>query len=92
MTITQTVEIPETRRLHLDLEVPSEIPTGSTARFDITWFPQKKEEPYDFKASLARIQELCKDAPISTETFREERRRDLELEQQKNIRLYGEKI
>jgi hypothetical protein len=91
MTITQTVDIPADRRLHLDLEVPREIPTGTTARFDIIWFPQKKE-PYDSKTSLKRIRELIKDDPISTETLREERRRDLELEQQKNIRLYGEKI
>jgi hypothetical protein len=91
MTLTQTVEIPANRRITLDLDVPPQIPTGSTAQLELIWFPQKKK-PYDFKASLARIQELCKDAPVSTETLREERRRDLELEQQKNIRLYGEKI
>jgi hypothetical protein len=89
MTLTQTVEIPANRRITLD--VPPQIPTGATAQLELIWFPQKKK-PYDFKASLQKIRELIKDDPISTETLREERRRDLELEQQKNIRLYGEKI
>ena len=30
MTITQIVEIPDNRRLHLDFEVPPQVPTGIT--------------------------------------------------------------
>jgi len=42
MTITQTVEIPENRRVHLDFDVPREVPTGRTNI--ILQFPDKKEE------------------------------------------------
>jgi hypothetical protein len=30
MTITQTVEIPANRQLHLDLNIPNEVPIGKT--------------------------------------------------------------
>jgi len=43
MTITQTVEIPPDRRI--TLEVPREIPTGTTARFELIWFPVNNEAP-----------------------------------------------
>jgi len=48
MTITQNVEIPENRRLHLELEIPREIPTGK-ARFEYKVIPfvNKEEEPVD---------------------------------------------
>jgi hypothetical protein len=88
MPLTQTVEIPENRRIHLDFEAPVEIPTGSTARFDIIWFPQKKKS--DLDAVIKELQELCKDSNISVDSFREERRRDLELEESKYRRLYGD--
>ena len=41
MTITQTVEIPADRRI--TVEVPSYIPAGETARFEINWFPVNNE-------------------------------------------------
>jgi len=41
MTITQTVDIPANRRI--TLEVPPQIPTGGTARFEIIWFPVNNE-------------------------------------------------
>jgi len=40
MTITQTVEIPENRRLTID--IPRDVPTGRTSI--ILQFPDKKEE------------------------------------------------
>jgi len=43
MTITQTIEIPADRRI--TLEVPREIPTGTTARFELIWFPENSEAP-----------------------------------------------
>jgi hypothetical protein len=43
MTITQTVNIPASRRLVID--VPSEVPAGATARFELNVFPfEKKDE------------------------------------------------
>jgi hypothetical protein len=88
MTLTQTIEIPENRWIR----VPQEVPTGSVI---LTFKPVEKQprmKKSDLDALIGEIQAICKDAPISTETFREERRRDLELEQQKNIRLCGERI
>jgi len=41
MTITQTIEIPADRRVHLDFEVPREVPAGRTSI--ILQFPDKKE-------------------------------------------------
>ena len=42
MTLTQTVEIPESRRLHLDLEIPLEIPAGA-AQVEFKVIPFVKE-------------------------------------------------
>ena len=46
MTITQTVEIPDNRRLHLDFEVPRELPAGK-ARLELKVIPfvKKEEKP-----------------------------------------------
>jgi len=44
MTITQTVEIPENRRLHLDFDIPREIPTGKAqVEFKVIPFIKKGE-------------------------------------------------
>ena len=46
MTITQTVKVPADRRI--TFEVPSQIPAGETARFEISWFPVKNEaKPFE---------------------------------------------
>ncbi|GBU29453.1 hypothetical protein R84B8_03018 [Treponema sp. R8-4-B8] len=46
MTITQTVEIPENRRVHLDFDVPREIPTGKAqVEFKVIPFVKKEEKP-----------------------------------------------
>jgi len=42
MTIEQTVEIPANRRLHLDLEIPREIPVGK-AQFELKVIPFVKQ-------------------------------------------------
>ncbi|GBU27196.1 hypothetical protein R84B8_00722 [Treponema sp. R8-4-B8] len=75
MTITQTVEIPADRKLHLDFEVPREVPTGRTSI--ILQFPNKEEEqplkpvPKDSngKIRLTRkeLDEMIKDSPILQE-------------------------
>jgi len=41
MVTKQIVEIPTSRRLRLDIKVPPDIPTGTTARIELAWFPQK---------------------------------------------------
>ena len=73
MTITQTVEIPADRRITFNL--PRDIPTGTTARFELIWFPVKKASN-DIDDTLEKIRELCKDAPISVDSFLDERRKD----------------
>jgi len=78
MTITQTVEIPADRRITFDL--PRETPTGTTAHFELIWFPVKKGTR-NVETTIKEIQELCKDIPISVDSIREERRRDLEMEE-----------
>jgi len=80
MTITQTIEIPADRRIML--EVPPQIPPGTTARYELIWFPDKKEIK-NVETTIKEIQELCKDIPFSVDSFREERRRDLEIEDAK---------
>ena len=78
MTVIQTVKIPANRRIIFN--VPSHIPTGATARLELVWSP-KVEKTKDFRASLKKIRDLCKDAPISIDSLREERRRDNEIEE-----------
>ncbi|MDR3020792.1 MAG: hypothetical protein LBU66_07815 [Treponema sp.] len=80
MTMTQTIKVPNDRRIMLD--VPPQIAAGETARFEVIWFPHKKESK-DFKATLKDIQELCKEIPVSVDSLREERRRDLKIEEAK---------
>jgi len=71
MTIIQTVEVPANRRVHLDFEVPREVPEGKTSI--IMQFPDRKEaqdskpSPKDGKLKLSRkeIDELRKDCPIT---------------------------
>ena len=69
MTITQTVEVPENRRLHLDLEIPHEIPVGK-ARFEykVIPFPQKEENPADnrkIRLTRKELDDMLKDCPIT---------------------------
>ena len=79
MTITQTIEIPADRRV--TFEVPPEIPTGATARFEIHCFPQK-EAVNNLDSCLEGIWVLCRDAPVTVDGFLDERRRDNEREEE----------
>jgi hypothetical protein len=78
MTIEQTVKIPADRRLHF--EVPREIPIGATARLEIHWYP-RNEAANSLDATLEEIWALCEDAPVTVDSFLEERRRDNELKE-----------
>jgi len=52
MTITQIVEVPANRRVHLDFEVPREVPEGRTSI--IVQFPDRREAqpPDDIYAGI----------------------------------------
>ena len=76
----QTVKIPANRLI--TLEVPPQIPAGETASFEVIWFPVR-QVVNSLDKTLAEIQVLCKDIPVSVNTLREERHRDLELEEAK---------
>jgi len=92
MTITQTVEIPADHRVFFD--APHEIPVGATARCEIHWFPHKKAPPTklanSLNAALEKIQTLCKDSPITVDSFFEMRRQDKELEEQQFRQFFPE--
>jgi hypothetical protein len=78
MTMTQTIKVPNDRQIILD--IPPQILAGETARFEVIWFPVKKTVN-SLDTTLNVIWELCKDIPISVESLREERRRDLDIEE-----------
>jgi hypothetical protein len=72
MTITQTVEIPDSHRLTID--VPREVPAGSTARFELKVIPLvRRDEKYtaakqpQFKLSKNELDEIVQNAqtPVS---------------------------
>ena len=86
MTITQTVEIPENRRLIID--VPRDIPVKAIARLELVWAPEI-EKVNNLKASLEKIWSICGDAPISVDSFLEERRRDNIIEEDRYKRHFG---
>jgi len=85
MSITQTAEVPANHRLTID--VPREIPTGTTASFKVIWFPQKKTGN-SLDGALNKIRELCKDAPISVDSFLEMHQKDKEFENAKYRKLF----
>jgi len=74
----QTVEIPVDRRI--TIEVPPQIPAGTSASFEIKWLPLNKTNN-DLDTALDKICDLCKDTSISVDSFLEMRRHDKELEE-----------
>jgi len=88
MSVTQAVEIPADHRVYLDFEVPPEIPVGATARFEIRWFP-RKEAVNNLDATLEEIWALCKDAPVTVDSFLEERRRDNEIKEERYRQFFS---
>jgi len=69
MTITQTVEIPENRRLIID--IPREIPTGRTSI--VVQFPDKKEAQSSkpvLKDGKIRLTKAMKEELLADETLR----------------------
>jgi len=55
MSVTQTVEIPANRRVHLDFEVPNEIPVGKAqVELKVISFVNKKQKSALKKADSNR--------------------------------------
>jgi hypothetical protein len=83
MTIEQTVEIPADRRLHLDFELPFEVPTGKV-RVSIT---PVEETPKEY-SSLLSMRGSCEGLD-TMEAYFERKRADKELEDRKDRQRYG---
>ena len=69
MTIEQTIEIPPSRRLYLELEIPREIPEGK-ARLEMKVIPFIKDEDKPVSKGKLRLtkkelDEMVKDCPIT---------------------------
>jgi len=73
-----TVKIPADRRI--TLEVPPQIPAGTTASFELIWFPVGKMIN-NLGTTLDEIQELCKDSSLTVDSFLEMRRKENEKEE-----------
>jgi hypothetical protein len=68
MNITQTVEIPADRRLHLDFDVPIGIPIGKAqVELKVIPFVNKPDNSGKFRLSKQELDEILRDAqtPIS---------------------------
>ena len=87
MTIGQTIEIPASRRV--TIEVPPEVPVGATIRLELVGLP-RKELTADLDATLKEIRELCKDSSVTVDSFLEMRRQELEFEERKYRRFFPE--
>jgi len=87
LLIEQTVIIPADHHLHLDFEVPSDIPAGSTARLELFWSPYK-EAVNNLDVTLEKIWKLCEDSSLTVDSFLEMRRRDKELEESQYRRFF----
>jgi hypothetical protein len=83
MTITQTVDIPADRRVHLDFEFPSEVPTGKV-QISIT---PVEETPKNNNALLS-LRGSCKGLD-TMEAYFERKRAEKEMEDRKDRQRYG---
>jgi len=86
MTITQTIEIPANRRITLD--IPSQIPVGATARFELVWSPRNLQNN-NLDIALEKIWNLCKDSSITVDSFLEMRHQDKELEEKQYQQFFS---
>ena len=80
MTITQTIEIPASRRVFLDL--PPELPTGKAK---ITVTSQMEKPAANVYEAATKLRGLAKKmgSPLTTERFLKMRQEDLRLEEEK---------
>jgi len=85
MTIEQTIEIPASRRVFLDL--PPELPVGKAK---ITVTPQAEKVVSDAYEAIASLRGLGKKmgSSLTVEGFHKMQREDLRLEEEKHNRLF----
>jgi hypothetical protein len=91
MTFEQTVEIPVSHRLRLDIEVPQEIPAGrAIITFTSTAAALETERRLHTRAAIERCAGIAKrtGAPCTSDDLLAERRRDKEQEDAKYRRLF----
>ena len=88
MTITQTVEIPESRQVFLDL--PHDLPVGKAK---ITVTPQTEKPAADVYEAATNLRGLAKKmgSKLTVERFHEMQREDLRLEEERQSRLFRNK-
>jgi hypothetical protein len=60
--INKTVEIPQDRRLRLEIELPPNMPIGE-ANIQITITPIDKRSPKEIWEALSKLQGVLKDSP-----------------------------
>ena len=93
MTITQTVEIPDSR--WLNIKVPREVPLGrAQVELKIIPFIKKEEKPVaDAYEAITNLWGVGKrmGSTLTVEQFYEMRREDLRLEEEKSNRLFPNK-
>jgi hypothetical protein len=87
MVIEQTIEIPESGILHLDIALPSPHPTGA-ARLELAITPAGKDHPQSLDQVLEKIWALCEGSRLSVDRFLAMRREDTELEEAKFQRMF----
>jgi len=88
MTIEQTIEIPASHRIFLDL--PLELPAGK-AKITIT--PQTEKQTTTAYETIENLRGLAQKlgSTLTVESFLEMRREDLRLEEAKYQKLFQEK-
>jgi len=92
MTIEQTVEIPVDRRLHLDFNLPPDIPVGK-ARAALTLFCEEKQERPTTGIWVNPLLGLAKakGAKLTLERFVEMQQEEIENEIENDNRLWAGK-
>jgi len=83
MSITQTIEIPSNRMVHLDFEVPVEIPIGK-AQISVTPLAETPGK----HVSLLSLRGSCKGFD-TMEAYFERKRAEKEMENRHNERKMG---
>jgi len=88
MTIEQTIEIPPSRRISLDL--PIDLPVGKAK---VTVTPQTEKPASDAYEAITSLRGLAKKmgSTLTVERFHEMQREDLRLEEEKYHRLFPNK-
>ncbi|MDR0301971.1 MAG: hypothetical protein LBI04_06640 [Treponema sp.] len=92
MTIEQTVTIPANRQLHLDFDVPSQIPVGrARAALTLTCDEEQKQTAAGNWANPLLGLAKAKGAKLTLERFIEMQQEEIERENENDRRLWNGK-